>query len=123
MTSRWVLEQLGIENPEIGMVLPLTFVPIDGHTLQENSMVLSGFYTSLHELMINSGHVLVSDVFLEQIDMTYLEHQTIDILFASKNEVLEDANLLTRNVGIEFEQDFRINNSLLMNITKKSPRW
>jgi len=115
MASRWVLEQLGIENPEIGMTIPLTFMLIDDNALQERMMVLTGFYTSAHELMTNNAYVLVSDDFLEQLDMMpYLEHQTVDILFVNEDEVSEDANRLSRNLGIEFEQDFQIKNSFLV---------
>lgn len=69
MIPRWVLQNMGIENPKIGMKIPLDFV-IDtknNRTLQNETFVLSGYFTDY--VHIRSGNIdvmLVSEGFAQQ---------------------------------------------------------
>ena len=46
MVSEWTLKKLGIDSPQIGMRIPISFTTLSGDSYQQD-FILSGFYTCL----------------------------------------------------------------------------
>ncbi len=67
----WILDELGIEKPQMGMTVPLTYSlrPTGGGEPVERteSFILSGWYTDYPHLMGRPGTIVVSKAFADEI--------------------------------------------------------
>lgn len=84
----WILQSMGIDDPQIGMSLPFTYtVNRDGVTTQEsNTFVLSGWFTDYtHVRNGNTGDMLVSGAFAESHGVDLKNLQMASILFNGKD--------------------------------------
>ncbi|MNO23588.1 FtsX-like permease family protein [compost metagenome] len=84
----WILQSLGIDDPQIGMSLPFTYsVSRDGVKSQEsNNFVLSGWFTDYsHVRTGNTGAMLVSGSFATAHGIDLKKPKNAAILFNEKN--------------------------------------
>lgn len=67
----WVLEKMGIKDPEVGMTLPLTYRAANGGAQSAEtteSFILSGWYTDYSQIRSGDpGVILVSEAFAQQL--------------------------------------------------------
>ena len=104
MASRWVLEMIGIDEPEVGMSIPLSFVLMDEETVHDEVFILSGFYTSFDHLFRQDGYVIATSEFAHRFGSTVLEHGSVNILFQDNHRVQEDAERLRVDLGLTSEE-------------------
>jgi putative ABC transport system permease protein len=120
MLSRAHLEQMGIDNPYIGMEIPMEFIIGDFHAIDElgerysKTFVLSAIYTEY--VSLNPGNVytpfFVSEAFAERYGQ--LSHENIDIriIFTNPNRAVEYAERLAQTLNLDYEQDIVIHPAL-----------
>jgi putative ABC transport system permease protein len=85
----WILQAKGIEDPQIGDSLPLTYSATrDGvKSQQSNSFVLSGWFTDYsHVRTGNSGAMLVSSAFATSHGVDLKHPKNATLLFNEKNK-------------------------------------
>lgn len=84
----WILQSMGMDDPQIGMSLPLTYsFTRDGVKSQQSSnFVLSGWFTDYsHVRTGNSGAMLVSGAFATAHGVDLKNPKNATILFNEKN--------------------------------------
>ncbi|MBQ8623868.1 MAG: ABC transporter permease [Oscillospiraceae bacterium] len=93
MLSRWTLEHLGIENPQLGMNITLSYTAwtLPFSTERTDIFILSGYFTNYY--YVNSGgadFALVSKALSNKYGCTSEEHGTANILFKNNNDGSHD---------------------------------
>jgi putative ABC transport system permease protein len=81
MVSRWILEKMGITNPELGMSIQISYKP-DDNTIHNEDFILSGYYTSYE--YINSkdmGILLVSNELSQLYNKSIQANGSVNIIF------------------------------------------
>jgi len=108
MVSRGVLARLGINNPTIGMEIPLTYHTESGNsdTLLSESFRLSGWFTSYALLnSINSADtILVSEKLAQKYGKTVEKDGSATVMFRSGSQVLEYCEKLRQDLGLREDQ-------------------
>lgn len=65
MVSEWTLKKLGIDSPQIGMRIPISFTTLSGDSYQQD-FILSGFYTDyIYRAGVtpNSGNTMAANLY------------------------------------------------------------
>lgn len=93
MLSRWTLEHLGIENPQLGMSITLSYTAwtLPFWTEYTDTFILSGYFTNYY--YVSSGgadFALVSDVLSNKYNCSAEEHGTANILFKNNKKSFYD---------------------------------
>jgi len=111
MTSSWVLEQLGIENPAIGMTIDLTFSVINEEidvlepTLTEKTFILSGFFTSFDHLIRREAYLITSEAYAQKMGKSVHDfHGSVNVLFQNSNQIHQDSQRLIEDLDLSTEQ-------------------
>ncbi len=108
MVSRWLLEKLGIDNPFIGMEIPLTY-----YTDSENSdkliigdFRLSGWFTNYSYIKsLNTADIiLVSQALSQKYGKTVENDGSATVLFDNPSRVLEYCNTLISDLELSENQ-------------------
>ncbi len=108
MATRWLLERLGIENPVIGMEIPIAYKTEVGDTGEVYNKIfrLSGWYTS-YGVAISSGS---ADVLLVSEALSRLHGKTVEadgsasVVFDDPQRVMEYCNALASDLGASEDQ-------------------
>ena len=68
MLPTWVLEQMGISDPQIGMEIVLSYQIGDSYNYVSDTFLLSGYYTDYIPMRTNNrGYVYVSSAFKDSL--------------------------------------------------------
>ena len=71
MLPTWVLEQMGISDPQIGMEIVLSYQIGDSYNYVSDTFLLSGYYTDYIPMRTNNrGYVYVSSAFKDMLRLT-----------------------------------------------------
>jgi len=98
----WILEQMGIEEPEVGMPLNLTYRTADSETAEERTepFILSGWYTDYTQLRLGEpGVILVSAAFVEQLSDSGAERMA-SIAFDNGSRTMSNIEQLERELKL-----------------------
>ncbi len=111
MVPLWVLERLGIENPSIGMEIPLSYYTENGNNgaLVNEVFNLSGWFTSY--MYIRSGNIdsiLVSEELSQEYGKTAEANGSASVLFDNSSRVLEYCEQLKLDLGLSETQKVKI---------------
>ncbi len=108
MVSRGVLERLGINNPSIGMEIPLAYYSESGNsdTLSNENFRLSGWYTSYALLnSINSADTLfVSEKLSQKYGKTIEKNGSATVTFDNVSRVSEYCERLRQDLALSEDQ-------------------
>jgi len=104
MASRWALEMMGIEDPQIGMSIPLTFILTDNETSHSQDFILSGFYTSFDHLFRQEGYFIATADLAQKFGATLQENGSVNILFQDSRQVHNYAGRLLGDLGLTSEE-------------------
>ncbi|MGE5613131.1 MAG: FtsX-like permease family protein [Bacillota bacterium] len=107
MVPLWVLERLGINNPVIGMEIPLAYYPDSGNGGEPVSQVfrLSGWFTSyVHIRSGNMDIILVSKALSQKHGKTVENDGSATVLFVDSSRVLEYCGRLERDLELSETQ-------------------
>lgn len=107
MVPLWVLERLGINDPSIGMEIPLTYYPESGNIGEPVSEIfrLSGWFTSyVHIRSGNMDSILVSEALSQKYGKTVENDGSATVLFDNSSHVLEYCERLERDLKLSETQ-------------------
>lgn len=108
MISRWLLQKLGIAEPETGMPIRLSVVD-DRQVVHDEVFTLSGYYTSYEHLRsAESGLVLVSEALAEEYGGSVRDTGSVNILFTDDDHIDEDVERLRDDLGVTDDQSLTI---------------
>ncbi|MFX3632381.1 MAG: ABC transporter permease [Candidatus Pristimantibacillus sp.] len=112
MISRWLLERMGIDNPELGMEVDLTYNLNHDDVVTEDkhaTFILSGYYTEyMHIRAGNTGIMLVSQSFIEQTGMKADVAGSATVRFIKGADIVDSAEKLEQDTGISDRQNVKV---------------
>lgn len=108
MVSRGTLERMGIDNPSIGMEIPLTYYTDDGNkdsAIQE-TFLLSGWFTSYAFVQSTDAAdvIFVSQALSQRYGKTVDKDGSASIQFTDESKVTEYCDALVMDLGLEQDQ-------------------
>jgi putative ABC transport system permease protein len=107
MVPLWVLERWGINNPAIGMEIPLTYYIERGNTDAPVNTVfhLSGWFTSyMHIRSGNIDSILVSEKLAQKYGKTVETDGSATVIFDNSSRVLAYCEQLKSDLGVAEDQ-------------------
>ncbi|QJD86907.1 ABC transporter permease [Cohnella herbarum] len=101
----WILDELGIKEPKVGMTIPLTYAtyPEGSDTLVErkSSFILSGWYTDYPHLAGREGKILVSEAFAKEIAADNKEVGSVaSVIFKSDKDIDQSIEKLEQKLAL-----------------------
>lgn len=106
MTSRWVLKQLGIKQPKIGMTIPLT-MDLHGQIITQD-FIISGFYQD-YGFQANTGSILLSKELVDHYQIKQEDHGLafIESKVGKRDQLTTEVQTvkLAKNQDIEYDYD------------------
>lgn len=108
MASRAALERMGIDDPTIGMQVPLTYYTDSENKepLIEETFCLSGWYTS-HAFVKSTDAadvIFVSQALSQRYGKTVEKDGSASLLFTDKSRISEYCNALVSDLGLSQDQ-------------------
>lgn len=108
MVSRWLLEKLGINNPSIGMEIPLTYYTDSENrdALITQNFHLSGWFTGygLIKSLNTSDVILVSQELSQKHGKTVEKDGSATVMFDNPSRVSEYCDTLVSDLGLSENQ-------------------
>lgn len=120
MLPTWVLEQMGISSPQIGMSVELSYQLENGQQHIKENFVLSGYYTDYLSTRTNHrGYIYVSTSFREATKLPFTNGGSAMLTFSSDNikqncDRLENSLTLTTGQSLEIVPTNEANGSMLI---------
>ncbi len=109
MLPTWVLEQMGISNPQIGTEIVLSYQIGDNYNYVSDTFLLSGYYTDYISTRTNNrGYVYVSTAFKDSVNVSLDNSVTAMIRFQKNSDVEKSCEKLQRKVDFTEKQTFEI---------------
>ena len=109
MLPTWVLEQMGISDPQIGMEIVLSYQIGDSYNYVSDTFLLSGYYTDYISMRTNNrGYVYVSAAFKDSSNVSLDNSVTAMIRFQGKDDVDKNCERLRHEIDFTEEQTFEI---------------
>ncbi len=108
MVPFWVLDDMGITEPELGMDIEVTF-QIGLNPPQTQVFKLSGYFTSYVRLRAGGNEgMLVSREFAELSGHTVREHGNVQIRYVNDKKVLEYNRRLAKDLSIDIQDIYTV---------------
>ncbi|GMK39759.1 efflux ABC transporter permease [Paenibacillus sp. CCS19] len=101
----WLLDELGIKEPEVGMTIPLAYAtypegsaePVE-HT---SSFILSGWYTDYPHLAGREGKILIAESFAKEIEAGGTQTGSVaSVIFKSSKDIDQTIERLETKLGL-----------------------
>ncbi|MFD0712829.1 ABC transporter permease [Paenibacillus sp. GCM10027626] len=109
MVPTWILAKMGIDQPQLGMELPLAY-KTDGEAAElRGQFVLSGWYTEYVQIRSgNIGAILVSRSLAESLGVSPERSGAASILFADGGSIEDDAGMVERRLGLQEGEQLKL---------------
>ena len=109
MLPTWVLGQMGISDPQIGMEIVLSYQIGDSYDYVSDTFLLSGYYTDYISTRTNNrGYVYVSAAFKDSLNVLLDNSVTAMIRFQGNDDVDKNCERLRREIDFTEGQTFEI---------------
>ena len=109
MLPTWVLEQMGISDPQIGMEIVLSYQIGDSYNYVSDTFLLSGYYTDYIPMRTNNrGYVYVSSAFKDSLNVSLDNSVTAMIRFQGNDNADKNCERLRREIDFTEGQTFEI---------------
>jgi len=109
MLPTWVLEQMGISDPQVGMEIVLSYQIGNNYDYVSDTFLLSGYYTDYISTRTNNrGYVYVSAAFKDSIDVSLKNSISAMIRFQDNDDVEKSCEKLQRKIDFTDKQNFEI---------------
>ncbi len=110
MVPKWVLESMGIENPELGMSIILDYFidTTEKRTEYTQEFVLSGYFTSY--MYVRSGNIdtiLVSKALSDTYGRAPQSDGSATVIFKDVSRIMDYCDRLEKDLGISESQSIR----------------
>ena len=109
MLPTWVLEQMGISDPQIGMEIVLSYQIGDSYDYVTDTFLLSGYYMDYIPMRTNNrGYVYVSSAFKDSLNVSLDNSVTAMIRFQGNDNADKNCERLRREIDFTEGQTFEI---------------
>ena len=109
MLPTWVLGQMGISDPQIGMEIVLSYQTGNSYDYIADAFFLSGYYTDYISTRTNNrGYVYVSAAFKDSLNVSLDNSVTAMIRFQGNDDVDKNCERLQRKIAFTEKQTFEI---------------
>lgn len=109
MLSTWALRAMGIDDPQIGMNISLSYQLGTDYQYISDEFVLSGYYTDYSASRAgNRGAAYVSELFATQTGLPFDSVSTAMISFSDDSNALRSCEKLKRKISFTESQSFEI---------------
>lgn len=109
MVPLWMLENMGVKNPTIGMKIPLNFsVNTEDNKFESQTFVLSGYFKDY--VNIRSGNIdvmLVSKEFAEKNGMSVKENGAASVMYKDSKNINKYNKQLAKDLSITGNQKIK----------------
>ncbi len=107
--SRYILEKMGIDNPQIGMEIFISYISNDNEKTYTEKFILSTIYTEYaHGMHNNFVAIFCSKMFAEKHNALNLEKLTVNIIFKNSKNVNSQLEILKNDLSFTKEQQYAI---------------
>lgn len=107
MLSRYILDSMGIDNPKIGMQIPISFIINGTDDVQTENFILSCIYTEYaHGRQDGFVAIYSSHAFAEKYDKTTLDNIMVNIIFKDAKNVDKNINRLKNDLAFSDNQKY-----------------
>ena len=109
MLPTWALRAMGIDDPQIGMNISLSYQLGTDYQYISDEFVLSGYYTDYSASRAgNRGAAYVSELFATQTGLPFDSVSTAMISFSDDSNALRSCEKLKRKISFTESQSFEI---------------
>lgn len=109
MLPTWVLGQMGISDPQIGMEIALSYQIGNSYDYITDTFSLSGYYTDYISTRTNNrGYVYVSAAFKDSLNVSLDNSVTALLRFQGNDDVDKNCERLQRKIAFTEKQTFEI---------------
>ena len=109
MLPTWVLGQMGISDPQIGMEIALSYQIGNSYDYITDTFSLSGYYTDYISTRTNNrGYVYVSAAFKDSLNVSLDNSVTALLRFQGNDDVDKNCERLQRKIAFTEKQAFEI---------------
>ncbi|MBD5535894.1 MAG: ABC transporter permease [Lachnospiraceae bacterium] len=109
MIPTWVLSQMGIFDPQIGMNVTFSYQIGDNLKYETKDFILSGFYTDYSTLRTdNRGSIYVSESFAKGTGIALSDGGSAMVTFVDSNSVEKKCDKLKKTIEFMQEQTFEV---------------
>lgn len=107
MLSRYILDALGIDDPKIGMEIPLSFIVYGKEEVLTETFILSCIYTEFaHSRPDGFSAIYSSFAFAQNHGKTSPEDTMVNIIFKDGKHVSDNIERLKRDLAFSDNQDY-----------------
>lgn len=109
MVPLWVLDNMGIDNPEIGMKISLSFYQGDDGRIPENeNFILSGYCREYSHIRIgNTGTIYVSDEFAKKSGSSVQNNGAASVSYVDDGNIDRNNERLAEDLSLTENQKVR----------------
>ncbi|MFZ2732064.1 MAG: FtsX-like permease family protein, partial [Blautia wexlerae] len=109
MLPTWALRAMGVDDPQIGMIISLSYQLGTDYQYSSDEFVLSGYYTDYSASRAgNRGAAYVSELFATQTGLPFDSVSTAMISFSDDSNALRSCEKLKRKISFTESQSFEI---------------
>ena len=109
MLPTWVLEQMDISEPQLGMEIVLSYQIGNSYDYITDTFLLSGYYTDYISTRTNHrGYVYVSAAFKDSLDISLDNSVTAMVRFRGNDDVEKNCERLQHKIYFTERQTFEI---------------
>lgn len=107
MLSRHILDGMGIDNPEIGMEIPISYVVNETDEVITETFILSCIYTEYASVAGNQfTSIYISHAFAEQTGRLTNNNLLVNVIFKDGNHVGENIDRLKQDLSFSENQPY-----------------
>lgn len=109
MMATWILEKLGISDPQLGMTITMSYRLDASKEVQTQNFKLSGFYQDYSQVRTNNkGSVYVSRVFRDVTGMPLTNGGSAMLRFVDTNNISKTCDIIAQRLSLNEGQSFQI---------------
>ena len=107
MIPTWILERLGITNPQEGMSISLSYHLDDDDSIKTQEFILAGYYTDYSQVRTNDkGSIYVSEEFKNKAAIS--TGKVVMVSFEDTGDIQKECDRLKDKVKFSSTQSFEI---------------
>ncbi len=110
MLPLWILNNMGIENPKIGMTIPLSYyLGNEREFFQTKDFILSGYFTDYTYIRSgNIGSILVSKELAKKSGNSVSKSGAISIKYKDSKNIEKYNEMLKKDINLNEKQQIRV---------------
>ena len=109
MMPTWALEELGVQEPKIGMIIPISYRLSTSQEVQTKEFELSGFFQDYSQTRTNNkGGIYVSKAFRDMTEIPLTSGGAAMLRFSDTEDVSRTCEKIGQKLSLDEGQSFEI---------------